>query len=500
MTTVRCFALALAALLPVPMTALAANPPEVVVSESLPAGLAIDGDLKEWTAKPSATLGPANQTAGPVKLTVPADFSATVWVAISKDGMAVAGKVTDDKVRFPEGANVVNADHAELWIALPASPMPPLAFANQFGEIEVPDLESCDTLEDIEDPDACKVWVKEQRRRRQSLEKLFVRQYLFTPAGVVESWSTTPKDGKAPEAPQEACCSASKAVVKAVPGGWVFEAKISADDFPATGQVPLADLALLVDLVDADDQVEKLESFVSTSARRKLGRTTTFNTVTLREPIKWETDPPLLASFAKGHDIFYFPHKAVSGAFAFDNVPVGYQYAPQQPSPVVKTMRVENKSVVTVGDISVYWMESPHGHTLYSMRGPAVVDGISIEGELVANAKRGGTEFHHFLIKTEGTVSALGTGACGACPLHTVTVVSLHKSGAFKKILDEEVAESVALDDSGAMLEDVKLEHEKDFIRIGFHGSKLGADGETAGKWSQFWQLDAKKNTYAPAK
>jgi len=498
MTTLGRAALTLAAFFP--CVALAANPPEVVVAESLPAGLAIDGDLKEWTAKPSATLGAANQTAGPVKLALPADFSATVWVAISKDGMAVAGKVTDDKVRFPEGTNVVNADHAELWIALPASPMPPLAFANQFGEIEVPDAESCDTLEDIEDPAACKVWVKEQRRRRQSFEKLFVRQYLFTPAGVTESWSTTAKDGKPPEAPQEACCSASKAVVKAVPGGWVFEAKIAADDFPATGQVPLADLAILVDLVDADDGVEKLESFVSTSARRKLGRTTTFNTVTLREPIRWETQPPLLASFAKGHDIFYFPGKSVAGAFAFDNVAVGYQYAPQQPSPTVKEMTVVDKPTAKLGDISIYWMSSPHGHTLYSLQGGEVLDGVSLDGEIVASVKRSGTETHQFLIKSEGTVSALGTGACGACPLHSVSVISLDKSGAFKKLLEEDVAESVPMDDSGTMLEDVKMEHEKEFIRIGFTGSKLNAEGESAGKWSQHWQWDSKKSTYVPAK
>lgn len=497
MTKVR-LALVLAAFLPSAVRA--ANPPEVTVAESLPAGLAVDGDLKEWTAKPSATLGPANQTAGPVKLALPADFSATVWVAISKEGLAVAGKVTDDKVRFPEGANVVNADHAELWVALPAAPMPPLAFANQFGEIEVPDLESCETLEDIEDPDACRVWVKEQRRRRQSLEKLFVRQYLFTPAGVAESWSTTGKDDKAPEPPQKSCCAASKAVVKAAPGGWVFEAKIAADDFPATGQVPLADLALLVDLVDADDQVEKLESFVSTSARRKLGRTTTFNTVTLREPLKWETDPPLLASFAKGHDVFYFPGKAVSGAFSFDNVPVGYQYAPQQPSPVVKEMTVASTPVTKLGDISVYWTESPHGHTLYSLRGGNVLDGLSLDGELVANVKRSGTDTHQFLIKSEGTVSALGTGACGACPLHSVTVISLEKSGTFKKLLDEEVAESVPVDDAGTMLEDVKLEHEKEFVRVGFTAAKLDAEGESKGKWSQHWQWDSKKGTYVPAK
>ena len=479
-------------------TALAADKPEVNVLEGLPAGLAVDGDLKEWTSAPSVTLGPANQVAGPVKLAEPGDLSATVWVAISKDGLAVAGKVTDDKVRFAS-ADKINADHAEIWLSLPAAALPPLAFANQFGEIEVPDADACGTLEEIEDPDACKKWVKEQRARRQSLERLFVRQYLLTQGGISEAWATPSKDGVPPEKPQDGCCSASKAVVKEVPGGWVFEARIDVSDFPATKQVPLKDLALLVDLVDADDGVDKLESFVSSSPRRKLGRTTTFNTFTLKSGILWETDPPLLDHFTAGHSIFYFPAAKVAAAYHFENLPEGYQYQPSQPSPSVHEMKYSDPPVAKLGDLSIYWHPSPHGKALHAFRGSTFIDGTSSEGELAANVKRSGTETHQFLIKHTGTLSALGTGTCGSCPVHHIKVVSVDKSGAFKTLLDEEVAESVPMED-GSMLEDVKVDHEKEFIRIGFSGKKLKEDGEDGGSWKKYWKWDAGKKTYVPEK
>lgn len=480
---------------------LAAPPaPEVHVSESLPPRFSADGDLKEWASLKATELGADKQVAGPVKLAGAADFSAKVWVAVTKEGLAVAGQVTDDKVKLADSTKMIHADHAELWLALPAASLPPLAYANQFGEIEVPDADACDSLEEIEDPDACKAWVKEQRARRASLEKLFVRQYVFTTSGLTETWSTVPgKDGKAPEAPQRACCSASKSVVKAAPGGWVFEAWIDVLDFPATAQVPLRDLALLVDFADADDQTEKLESFVSTSPRRKLGRPTTFSAVTLQGSLLWETDPPLLARFSKGHSIFYFPAMPMPAAYYFVNPPVGYQYSPSQPSPAVVTMKYGDPAVAKLGDLSVYWAESPHGHGLYSVRKGVVVDGFPNEGKLVTHVKRSGTDTLQFVILNEGTVSELGTGACGACPLHSLTILSLDASGSFKQLLSEEIAESVP-DDDGNMLDSLKLDHEKEFIRIGFVGSKLAADGEKKTPYKRYWKWDAKQKTFVPEK
>lgn len=483
------------AIFSLPWIAHAAAEPEVKVREGLPAGLVIDGDLKEWTGDPSVTLGPANQVAGSVKLVSPADLSATVWVAISREGLAVAGRVTDDKVRFPQGDKVVNADHAEIWLAFPAASLPPLAYANQFGETEIPDADSCGTLEEIEDPDACRAWVREQRARRQSLERLFLRQYLLTPAGIQEAWATPAKDGVKAVPPQDGCCAASKAVVKEVPGGWVFEARIDAEDFPATKQVPLFDFAILVDIVDADDQIEKLESFVSTSPRRKLGRPSTFSAVTLREGLVWESRPPLLSHFAKGHDIFFFPGKTVSTAYEFVNEPVGYQYQPREPSPTVREMKVGGAPITKIEDVEVYWTGSPHGHALYSLRGTTVVDSIAAEGELVAHVKRAGTDTIQFLVKETATVSALGTGACGSCPLHSFRVISLYKNGSFKDVISEAIAEQMPQED-GSMIEDVKLEHEKEFVRIGFVGKKLAEDGETSRPWKQYWKWDPSRRTY----
>lgn len=476
----------------------AATQPEIHVAESLPAGFSADGDLGEWAKLAPNEVGPANQVAGPVKIGENGDFSAKIWVAITTKGLAVAGQVTDDKVRLSANEKQIHADHAELWLALPAAAMPPLAYANQFGETEVPDAAACDTLEEIEEPDECKAWVAEQRRRRRSFEKLFIRQYLFTTAGLAETWSAAGANGATP-APQRACCGASKAVVKPAPGGWVFEARIGAADFPATSQVPLRDLALLIDFADADDQSETLESFVSTSPRRKFARPTTFNAVTLHKGLIWETEPPLLARFAKGHSIFFFPGLPMKAAHYFQNPAVGYQYSPSEPSPAVVTMKYGDPAVATLGDLKVYWAASPHGHGLYAVRNDVVVDGVASEGELVAQVKRSGTKTLQFLMMNVGTRSPLGTGACGSCPVHRVRIFSLDETGSFKELLDEEVGESMPPDDSGGMLEDVKLAHEKEFIRVGFVGTKLDDDGGSK-PWKRYWKWNAKKKAFVREK
>jgi hypothetical protein len=464
----------------------AAGAADLVVQEQPPAGFVADGDLKEWQGLPSFALGPGDLVAGPKKPSGPADFSATVWIALGKDALLIAGKVSDDKVRFPEGAKIFNADHAELWLAFPAAPLPPLAYANQFGETEVTDCAQ------EKDPAACDAWTKEQRRRRESLKRLFFRQYVLTPSGISEAWATAPRDGVPPEPPQKACCAASQAVVKAADGGWVFEARVDVRDFPASAQPTLRDLALMVDIADADEQIDKLESFMSSSTRRKLGRPATFNPITLRAPIVWESEPPLVHHHAAGASIFFFPAPHVQAVYAFVNHPVGYQYEPSAPSPAVDTIAIDAQKAAKLGDLNVYFERSPQGSGLFAFRGEELVATAPAVGQVLASFERDGGL--HFLIYDEGTVSSLGTGMCGACPTYEVKVIALSKAGVFK-----EVFQATLLDGPlGDKLDDVKLDHDKTFNRFGFTAAHWGGESDKATPWKKHWRWHGGK--YVPEK
>ena len=98
----------------------------------------LDGELTEWAAAtPTLLLDPKSQVAGPSKASSPADFSAKVWIAWGEAGLAIAGEVTDDAVRFAAPGTAepsATADHVEIWLSLPAPALPPIAFVNQFAE------------------------------------------------------------------------------------------------------------------------------------------------------------------------------------------------------------------------------------------------------------------------------------------------------------------------------------------------------------------------------
>lgn len=236
--------------------------------------------------RPSLILGAADQVAGPAKPSSTADLAAKVWIAIDADGVAIAGEVTDDKVLFGTAQTMVNADHLELWLAFPAASLPLLGFANQFGETEVHGESDCNG--EINHPDACKQWFAKQTRRRATLGRIFVRQYLLGGTGLSEAWASM-LAGKHAADPVRACCAWSSGLVKKVPGGWRFEARIGLADLPASAQIPLKDVKLMVDLVDANVGSDKLETFRSSSPTRKFGEPDTFNLVTLAKPLAWES-------------------------------------------------------------------------------------------------------------------------------------------------------------------------------------------------------------------
>jgi len=268
--------------------------------------------------------------------------------------------------------------------------------------------------------------------------------------------------------------------------------------------------------VDADTDTDKLETFLSSSPTRKFGEPDTFNAVTLAKPLAWESSPPVLGMVAaKYPGTFFQPGRPVPSAWLFANVAVGYQYGPEQPSPSIVPIPLGTlKMVGRVGDVDViagpspdgpeltddgkaFWLAASLPAALWTFRGGApIAHRVIGDGVLAGMANRGDTL--HMLVATEGTFSRLGTGTCGACPTHALSVLAIDTSGRITELPSDQIGESVGEDDGqGGTVEysDVTLSAEKDLSRFGFSGGKtVGArTHEVAFKKSWRWDAAAKR-------
>lgn len=468
-----------------------AGPSPLRAAGEIPGGMKIDGELTEWTSNPATVLlGPESQVAGPARADSPKDFSARVWIAWSDAGLAVAGEVTDDAVRFASGpAPNSTADHVEIWLSLPPPRMPPIAYVNQFAEETIAGPEACRTNERIDDVKACETWFAAQVKLRARLERAFTRQYLVSPAGVAETWSTA-KDG-APLAGL-ACCARTRAVVKAGSPGWRFEILIPPEDFPPTGQLPLRDARVLVDIADADEGTAKLESFFSSSPARKFGKPETFHSVPLPAPRSFDAVPPLLADLMKARPATaYQPGTPVPRAWAFENRPRGYQYQPEEPSPAVTAFTLgKMKPIAESPELRVY--ETPIG--IRAVKREKVAGTIRAPGRIVGQVVRRGHV--HLLFHDESTMHPLGTGACGACPLHVLTMIGIDDEGGAKRLLEESVLEESPVEENGRSFsyQDVEISFEKDLSAFGFRGKKMALEQSTP--FLKRWKWDSITRSY----
>ena len=137
---------------------------------------------------------------------------------------------------------------------------------------------------------------------------------------------------------------------------------------------------------------------------------------------------------------------------------------------------------------------SAHDHHLWSFRAGKVVD-HTLTGDTVHGTIQRPPGLHLFLSGTH-TLSALSTGACGACPVHALRVVALDSRGRFQVLLAQEVAEDVPLERMlDAQVEGVRVEMAQDFSRLGFTGTLLRGD-EAGAAWKQFWRWDTARRQY----
>jgi hypothetical protein len=417
-------------MLPATLLLLAAAAPTgaaPVLHEGLPAGFKADGKLDEWKLPFSLTLSASNQVAGEQKVASPEDLTAQVWLAVGPEGLAIAGEVRDDKVQLT-GAKEINADHLEVWLALPPPKLPPLAWVSHFGEHPLPKAAACDE-EAKEDPDACKAWFKQQTQRRQQLQRELVAQYGLLPRGVVRFGLTG---------------TVGTAVYTPFSGGYRFEALIPIGAFPRTAQAPLRDVRVLVDLVDSDTGGAKQESFLSSSPKRKFGDASTFHAVTLKQPLRFGQWPELLERALKTQPgASYQPGPDADALQVWVNPARAYQYVPSTPSPDV--VQVDLGTVTPLGKVgdvelvSVPVEANALGEVdrwLVSRKGKAIVETQSVGTDQVKVAQR--APGLHVLRVYDGPNSPMGAGACGACPVVYFQHFTLDAKGRFTKPRDLE--------------------------------------------------------------
>ncbi|WP_224360919.1 hypothetical protein [Hyalangium versicolor] len=403
--------------------------------EGLPVGFKVDGKLDEWKLPPSVTFDASSQVAGKSKIASPQDLSARIWVAVGPEGLAVAGEVKDDKVQLSTSPEQVNNDHVELWLALPQPQMPDVEFVNQFGEHALPTPDSCENNEDIVDgkPEECRKWWKEQAARRKKLVSAFTAQYGLLSGSLVR-FDQKGTVGSIRYEPQ--------------PDGYRFEALIPPTAFPRSGEAPLRNLRVLVDLVDSDEGTGKLETFLSSSKTRKFGDPSTFHAVTLTQPLRFGTWPELLERAVKADPgTSYQPAPDAHSIEVWINPAVGYQYAPEADSPKVVTVDLSGElSQGKLGDVellSVPMQSDWRGYAefwMVSRRGKTVLDAQRADTKELRVAPRAGGLA--IIQVYEGTMSALGTGACGACPMLSFHYVKMDAQGRFSKAEELEGAYS----------------------------------------------------------
>jgi hypothetical protein len=403
--------------------------------EGLPAGFKVDGKLEEWKLPASVTFGAAQQVAGKSKVSSPQDLSAQVWAAVGPEGLAVAGEVRDDKVNLSTKLEHVNNDHVEVWLSLPQPVMPPIAFVNQFGEHEVPTLAACENNEAIVDdsPDECRKWWKAQVEHRKQLVRPFTVQYGLM-SGALIRFDQKGTVGSIRYEPME--------------GGYRFEALIPPSAFPRSAEAPLRNLKVMVDLVDNDEGKGKLETFLSSSKGRKFGDPGTFHAVTLTRPLRFGAWPELFERLLKANKgSSYQPAPDVREFEVWFNPAQGYQFKPEAPSPEVESVDVSKEEAVgKLGDVEVVLVPGE-----VDWRGEVAPWLISRRGKTLLDAQRSGTNILrmtqrapglHILRVYEGTLNALGAGACGGCPLLSFQVVKMDAQGRFSEPEELEGTES----------------------------------------------------------
>jgi len=432
----------------------------------LPPGLQIDGDLAEWSSRP-VTIEQFHQVAGAHRVAGDADFSARVWMAFTREGLALAGEVRDHHVLFPTGEkDRLSADHVELWLAFPEA------------KIRAPKVKDCAPPHWNDRPSQadCQAWRKDQAAYLSFLHRLFVRQYSFSPLGVAEHSQGAVLDAfRLPFGPRPLPAEA-RTVFREITDGYTFEAFLPPAALPASAQTPLQWVSALVDFVDNDD-----------SSRRRFADRSTFQTVKLTEPVLFDSRMPrAVRSLAGRTDRFFFPAAELNSVYAV--VPPDgegdWVWGEKHHQPVVAEMPLIGQPLASWNGVTLEVLttkiiqienEIVPSYTLVASRHGAIVGTRALSsncgypepaGPILSTVtweRPPGLHVALFCMSPQGFASH---GSCGSCEVTEAEVVSMDASGKIGRMFSgnwEAAGEPVAF--LGAVLAGTTFPANRDRLR-----------------------------------
>lgn len=424
------------------------------VIEPPPRGATIDGRLTEWTMPPSVVIGPSSQVAGKSKVKDEKDFSARVWVALAEEGMLVAGDVRDDQfLPATSDAYALNSDHVEVWLAFPEAKMPPIGFGRQGKIVEIRTLDDCAPYlgtppsDSDSDVTGCYEWYLKQQERRRLLKRLFIRQYFIAPGGLSEKYFDQVRENRSLVLPEEVSGGMHIRNTRFVTrhDGCVFEALIPTTAFPASAASTIESFRLLIDFVDNDHGHDCQESFLSSSGQRRFGAPNTYNVIRLRNPMRYESKPPIMERFLKESPyLFYLPDRPVGRIFGFANLIEAYQMEPNGPSPSVISCAISREPIIRLGDVNLFY--EPHHinstgfvRRILSFLEDRFVDQFQLDHDQMLSKlekiiTRRHTSGYILVLFHRGRYSASGTGPCGACDAVYYDVLGVDNLGRIRPI------------------------------------------------------------------
>jgi hypothetical protein len=381
-----------------------------------------------------------------------------LWIRNAGRGLLIVGKVDGPNPEWAtERATLLGKDHIEVWIAAaPDVGLPPIGWGNQFGPAELTSAQDCLQTSIVSDPRhaaECESWYTEQLRYRPLLERLFVRQFVFTYQNTVEEFASPAYrelDSKffsdyVPTLLEPGLTGMPRMLPSIRPGfrigypnetGYEFQIYIPYETFPPMRQLALQDLWVMVNVFSSARPGEKEGPYATSAPNGEWGRPSTFNHIQLDPPRHFLLTPCEVQSaeqdlYGTTYDAWFFPvvdQSFVSTDFILQNYEGGYEYWPAHPSPIIHSVKH-------------FWKDSSGGGYVC---GPKLVykklntksepnEEISEIGFDVKVLPDGWT-----LVKSgpEAARTKFGSGECGACPIARLQIWSIDPQGAMTKALD----------------------------------------------------------------
>jgi hypothetical protein len=402
----------------------------------------------------------------------------SVWLRSTPEGLHIWLKVQADEqdFRWPQQkSEMLSSDHIELWLAAsPSVPMPPVGWGNQFGMTTLNSEKDCQDQTDSHTGDAatgarnCVRWYAEQFQYRQSLRRLFVRQWLIAgpdlsdfkthtfeefassayttlraelfDAALPKLLAPNAEDGLVAEfgtqgRPEIHHNAANQPYTYNHQTGYTAHIFIRYNAFPPSQQFTLRDLYLMVDVFSNAPTGQKQGAWSTTSPNRRWGQPETFNHIQLQSPQHFSITPcdavPHQADLY-GDDFkpWFFPTQPtkdsrdplLTSTFALINPEQGYLYDPGGESPEADGATYYSHPLAT-GAI---------------LCGPALAwrKGDQIKrSKLYADPTNLGTKTppDGWTLVQSGplttTLSPFGSGECGACPVMNLDLFAISPTG-----------------------------------------------------------------------